>query len=237
LKKGHHRPNGGIEVPEVCQAPHAALEVLFQGPSRRYDPVRSATVSSTSSTGCRQSRADGDLGSLRHADIGRSSAGTAPEVIMAVPAPARSPLRGHARCAIIPGRPCHWPVAHRRAGPERTWPRTLLLCARAGMNEGAPELKSVLLVVLGVGNRPRPAGVVGLQVLDAPVVERAPVRQIRTVRITGRGELAPAAPRSCAARRHTGYQEPLRSRRAAFPGARLAGSQTPSCPGFALKTR
>jgi predicted transposase YbfD/YdcC len=32
---------------------------------------------------------------------------------MAVPTPARSPLRGRARCAIIPDRPCHWPVAHR----------------------------------------------------------------------------------------------------------------------------
>jgi hypothetical protein len=38
---------------------------------------------------------------------------------MAVPAPARSPLRGRARCAIIPDRPCHWPVAHRCAVPGR----------------------------------------------------------------------------------------------------------------------
>jgi hypothetical protein len=30
---------GWIEDPEVCQTPHAALEILFQWPSRRYDPV------------------------------------------------------------------------------------------------------------------------------------------------------------------------------------------------------
>ena len=30
---------GWIENPEVCQAPPAALEILFQWPSRRYDPV------------------------------------------------------------------------------------------------------------------------------------------------------------------------------------------------------
>jgi hypothetical protein len=29
---------------------------------------------------------------------------------MAVPAPARSLPRGHGRCAIVPDRPCDWPV-------------------------------------------------------------------------------------------------------------------------------
>ena len=74
------------------------------------------------------------LGNFRHAGIGRQLRGHGPG--RAVPAPARSPLRGHARCAIIPDRPCHGPVAGRCAGPE--------LGARA--------------LAGGAGRGPRPAG-------------------------------------------------------------------------------
>lgn len=54
---------------------------------------------------------------------------------MAIPTPAGSLLRGHARCVIIPDRPCHWPVGGRHAVPG---PGTGAADASTGCDPGSP---------------------------------------------------------------------------------------------------
>src|SRR5580704_3261601 len=79
-----------------------------------------------------------------------SGAGTARAVIMAVPAPARSPLRGHARRVIIPDRPCHWPVARRRAGPGAERARLLAVLAAVPDPRARRGVRHQLAVILSL---------------------------------------------------------------------------------------
>jgi DDE_Tnp_1-associated len=79
-----------------------------------------------------------------------SRTGTAPKVIMAVPTPARSPPRGQARYTIILDRPCHWPVADRRAVPDGERARLLPVLAAIPDPRARRGVRHRLAVILGL---------------------------------------------------------------------------------------